>query len=49
MPEWARDEEGKKLFEAAVAAGAIPSSLLFKSSASVFLRKKSETLGYIHI
>jgi hypothetical protein len=48
LPEWARDEEGNNLFQEAVAAGAIPNSLLFKSSATKFLQKKSDNQGNRH-
>jgi hypothetical protein len=40
LPQWAIDEEGNNLFQQAVAAGAIPTSLLFKSSAKKFLQIK---------
>ena len=45
LPRWANNEKGNNLFQEAVAAGAIPSSLLFESSATTFLKKKTEFAG----
>jgi len=45
LPRWAKNEKGNNLFQEAVAAGAIPNSLLFESSATTFLKKKTEFAG----
>jgi hypothetical protein len=42
IPLWAQEEEGNNLYQEAVAAGAAVGSLLFKSSAITFLKKKAE-------
>jgi hypothetical protein len=45
LPDWATNEEGNNLFAEAVASGAIPSTLLYKSSGEKFLQKKAELGG----
>ena len=40
IPEWAKDEEGKKLFHKASAYAAISDALYFKSSAIEYIETK---------
>lgn len=46
LPDWAKDEEGNRLFAKACAIGAIPGSLLFKSAALEYIETKVANQGW---